>query len=205
MYACPPEHARTSGERRAHGMRYRRRRPPSLGGNSVACRRPFLAGIDRRPRPICSVNVRSQSGACQAEKPACRHNRVRFAEFRRSPSITPLGHRSYRPLDVGDGTRYHRPHGQMHSSSTGPPHGEWGSGLPRMRWPFSRLRRLRVVPDPILLPVLEQWKRRRERWRIRQQRKAALVASRFVRGIHACRGANANANPRERGEASTPA
>ena len=54
----------------------------------------------------------------------------------------------------------------------------------------------------LLLVVGEQRGRPEQRRRVRQQRKAALVASRFVRGVHARRGAGTHADPRERREAS---
>ena len=55
---------------------------------------------------------------------------------------------------------------------------------------------LLVVLVPVLLPVGEQWGRPEQRRRVRQQRKAELVASRFVRGVHAYRGAGTHAGPR---------
>ena len=81
----------------------------------------------------------------------------------------------------------------MHSTSIWPSLSERCSGLPCMRWPLPRLQRLRVILALVLLlPIGEQ----RERWRrVRQQRKAEMVASRFVRGLYACRGANTHAGP----------
>ena len=76
----------------------------------------------------------------------------------------------------------------MHSTSIWPSHSERSSGLPCMRWqfwPLQQLRRVRVVL-PVLLLVGEQRGRKEQCRRVRQQRKAALVASRFVRGVHAC-------------------
>src|ERR1700688_205729 len=99
----------------------------------------------------------------------------------------------------------------MHSTGTWSSHSERSGGLPCMRWP---LRRLRVVLVPVLhptvlVPVLllvgeQRGQPEQRRW-IRQQRKAALVASQFVRGVHACRGAGTHAGPRQRRKASAPA
>src|SRR5258708_4899164 len=95
----------------------------------------------------------------------------------------------------------------MHSTSKGPSHSERGSGLPRMWWPLSRLRVVLVLL-PLLLAVLflvgEQRGRPEQRRRVRQQRKAEMVASRFVRVVHACRGAGTHAHPRQRRKASAP-
>src|SRR5438034_1359058 len=76
----------------------------------------------------------------------------------------------------------------MHSTSIWPSHSERGSGLRCMRWPLQRLRRLRVVLVPVVLPAAEQRRRPEQCRRVRQQRKAELGASRFVRGVQACRG-----------------
>src|SRR5438876_3007341 len=92
----------------------------------------------------------------------------------------------------------------MHSTSTWPSHSERGSGLPCMRWPLQRLRRLRVVLVPVLLPAAEQRRRPEQCRRVRQQRKAELVASRFVRGVHACRGSGTYAGPPQRRETERP-
>ena len=58
-----------------------------------------------------------------------------------------------------------------------------------MRRPLWRLPRLwwlhAVVLVPVLLPVGEQWGQLKRR-QIQQQRKAQMVASRFLRGVHAC-------------------
>ena len=69
----------------------------------------------------------------------------------------------------------------MHSTSTRPSHGERSSGLPCMRWRLSRLGRLRIVLVPVLLSAADHRRRPEQRRRVRQQRKAALVASRFIR------------------------
>jgi hypothetical protein len=63
-----------------------------------------------------------------------------------------------------------------------------------MRWWLWPLWRLRVVLVPVLLvpvllPATEQRGRLEQRRRVRQQRTAVLVATRFVRVVHACRGA----------------
>src|SRR5438128_7677058 len=74
----------------------------------------------------------------------------------------------------------------MHSSSTGPSDSERSSGLPCMRWPLQGLRRLWVVLLSVPPPVGEQpgWCPEQRR-RVRQQRKAKMVASRFGRGVPA--------------------
>jgi hypothetical protein len=98
------------------------------------------------------------------------------------------------------------PHGSMHSTSKRPSLSERCSELPRMRWPLwppQQLQQLRVVLAPVLLPVGEQ-RGRPERRRVKQQRKAKVVASRFVPLVHACRSAGTHAGPRERREASVP-
>ena len=66
-----------------------------------------------------------------------------------------------------------------------------------MSWPLSRLRVVfvSVVFVSVLLPASEQRGQRKPWRRVRQQRKAALVARRFVRGVYACRGAGAHAGP----------
>jgi hypothetical protein len=74
----------------------------------------------------------------------------------------------------------------MYSTGIWPSLSERCSGLPSMRWPLSRLRWLHVVLVPVFLPVGEQWGRPEQLRRVRQQRKAEMVASRFVRGVHAC-------------------
>jgi len=87
----------------------------------------------------------------------------------------------------------------MHSTSTGPPLSQRGRELPRMRWPLPRLQQLqqlRVVFASVLLLAGEQ------RQRVQHQRKAEMVASRFVRGVHTCRGAGTHADPRSRRKAS---
>ncbi len=70
----------------------------------------------------------------------------------------------------------------MHSTSIWPSHSERCSGLPSMWWPLSRLRRLlvSVLFVSVLLPAAEQWRREQQRRRVRQKRKAEMVASRFV-------------------------
>jgi hypothetical protein len=82
----------------------------------------------------------------------------------------------------------------MHSSSTGPSDSERSSGLPCMRWPLQGLRRLWVVLLSVPPAVGEQpgWCPEQRR-RVRQQRKAKMVASRFGRGVHTCRGAGTQA------------
>ena len=76
----------------------------------------------------------------------------------------------------------------MHSTKTGPSHRERSSELPRMWWPFSRIRVV-LVKHPFLLSVLllvgEQRGRPEQRRRVRQKRKGALVGSRFVSVLHA--------------------
>lgn len=76
----------------------------------------------------------------------------------------------------------------MHCTITGPSHSERSSRLPGMRWSLTvvRLQQLRVELVPVLLLIVEQWRWPEQRRRIGQQRKAALVASRFVRGVYAC-------------------
>lgn len=71
-----------------------------------------------------------------------------------------------------------------------------------MRW---RLQRLQVLLAPVLLSVGEKRGRREQREQreqlgrgVRQPRKAALVASWFVRGIHVCPSAVTHANPKNR-------
>jgi hypothetical protein len=63
--------------------------------------------------------------------------------------------------------------------------------------------RLRVVLVPVYLLLIEE--RPEHGRRARQQRKACLVASRFVRGLHAYRGASTHAGPQQRREAGAPA
>lgn len=100
----------------------------------------------------------------------------------------------------------------MHSTRKGPSLSGSCSGLPRMWWPLEglRLRRLQFVLGPVVLvPVLphvgEQWGQPEQRRRLRQQLKAALVASQFIRGVHACRSAGTNASPRQCRKANAPA
>jgi protein-S-isoprenylcysteine O-methyltransferase Ste14 len=99
----------------------------------------------------------------------------------------------------------------MHSTSTGPSNSERCRELPSMRWPLSRIRILVLlaVLFTVLLAVLftvGDQQQRREQWRrVQQERKTELVASGFVRFVHACRGAGAHAGPRKRREASAPA
>src|SRR4051812_6148337 len=101
----------------------------------------------------------------------------------------------------------------MHSTSTWPSLSERCGGLPRMPWPLwlqrlQQLLRVALVPVllvPVLLVVGEQRRRPEQRRWVRQQRKAEMVASRFVRGLHACRGAGTHAGPRQRRKASAPA
>lgn len=75
----------------------------------------------------------------------------------------------------------------MHSSSPGPPNGEWSSGLPGVRWPLPRLRQLRIVLLSVTLPLGERRGCPELRRWTRQQRKAQMVASWFGRDIHRCR------------------
>jgi hypothetical protein len=84
---------------------------------------------------------------------------------------------------------YHRSYGKMYSTDTWPSLSERESGLPCMWWPLSRLRAILVLLSvllSVLLAVGEQRGRPEQCRRVRQQRKAALVASRFVGGVHAC-------------------
>ena len=69
-----------------------------------------------------------------------------------------------------------------------------------MWWPLSRLL---VVFDSflfvsVLLPAAEQRKQLQQRRRVRQQRKAKMVAIRFVRGVYDCPSAVTHTNPRNR-------
>lgn len=74
----------------------------------------------------------------------------------------------------------------MYSTSTRTSNSEWSSGLPCMRWRLSQLWWLRFfVLVPVLLSAEEQLERPEQRRRVQPQRKAALVASRFVRVVHA--------------------
>src|SRR6516162_1096899 len=103
----------------------------------------------------------------------------------------------------------------MHSTSGRPSLGERRSELPRMPWPLGEpLRRLQlpIVLAPFLLtalPVVGEQRGRRgrqkQRRRLRQKRKATLVASRFVRVVYTRRSAGAHAGPRKRREATVPA
>jgi len=101
-------------------------------------------------------------------------------------------------IESGDGKQYYRPHGSMHSTSTWSSHSERSSGLPstRRRWTLQRLQRIWLLV-PVLLLMGKQrrcvWYPRQRFW---QQRKAALVASQFVRVVHACRGTGTHAVPR---------
>ena len=73
-----------------------------------------------------------------------------------------------------------------------------------MSWPLSRLQIVfvSVLFVPVLLPAAEQ-RRRAEQWRrVRQKRKAELVASRIVRVVHAYRSAGTHAGPPQRREQS---
>lgn len=85
----------------------------------------------------------------------------------------------------------------MHSTGAGPSHSERGSGLPRMWWPLSRIQvvlvLLPILLVPVLLDVRGQWRRSEQCQRVRQQRKAPVVAGKFVSGIHACPGGRAHA------------
>lgn len=64
-------------------------------------------------------------------------------------------------------------------------------------WP---LQQLHLVFTPGLLATLpflvgEQWSGPEQRRRVRQKCKAEMVASRFVRVVHACRSAGTHADP----------
>lgn len=89
----------------------------------------------------------------------------------------------------------------MHSTGTGPSHSKWSSGLPGMRWRWPRLRRLwrvRVLLVPVLLLPDGDQREQPEQWRrVRQQRKAEVVATRFVRGVYSRPGAGAHAGPQQ--------
>ena len=77
----------------------------------------------------------------------------------------------------------------MYSTGIWPSLGERSSGLPCMPWPlWRRLQQLQlhVVLVAVLLHVWEQWWRSDKRRRVWQQWKAEMVASRFVRRVHAC-------------------
>lgn len=77
----------------------------------------------------------------------------------------------------------------MHSTSTGPSLSERCGSLPCMPRP---LQRLRVVFAPVLLHPAWEWPE--QWWRFRpKQREAEMVATRFLRGLHACRGAGTHA------------
>jgi hypothetical protein len=96
----------------------------------------------------------------------------------------------------------------MHSTSIWPPLSERCSGLPCMwwpLWPLYRLQQLRVVLAPVLFLVGERWGRPEQRRRVRQQRKAKLVASRFVPVVHACRSAGTHTGPPQRRKPSAAA
>ena len=60
--------------------------------------------------------------------------------------------------------------------------------MPWSLWPLQRLQQLRVVLVPVLLLVGGHRGRPEQHRRVRRQRKAEMVASRFVRGVHACHG-----------------
>jgi hypothetical protein len=47
----------------------------------------------------------------------------------------------------------------MHSTCTRSSNSERGSGLPCMRWPLQKLRRLQLLLVPVLLLAGEQWRR----------------------------------------------
>lgn len=79
----------------------------------------------------------------------------------------------------------------MYSASTGPSLCDRGSGLPHMWWPLSRIRGGLL---PVLVYVRGQRGRTEQCRRVWQQRKAAVVANGFARGVHACRGADATAH-----------
>jgi hypothetical protein len=96
----------------------------------------------------------------------------------------------------------------MHGTCTGPSLSERGCELPCMRqplWTLWRLQQLRDVLVPVLLLFWEQWGRPEQRRRVQQQRKASLVASRIVSGLHAYRGAGTYAGPQQRREPSEAA
>lgn len=84
----------------------------------------------------------------------------------------------------------------MHSTSIWPSLSKCCSGLPCVPRPLRRLQWLRVVLVPVLLLPVGHQRERTEQWRrVRQQRKAEVVATRFVCGVHACRGAGTHASP----------
>lgn len=60
-----------------------------------------------------------------------------------------------------------------------------------------------ILPRPTLHPTRrrEQQGRPRQRRRLRRQCKAAVVASRLVRRVHACRGTDAHSSPQKHREA----
>jgi hypothetical protein len=90
--------------------------------------------------------------------------------------------------------RYDQAHGEMHSTSTRASLSGCCGGVPRVRWPW-RLPRLQQLLPVLLVSVVSvllvsvlllggEWRQRT--WLVRRQRKGALVARRFVRGVYAC-------------------
>lgn len=80
----------------------------------------------------------------------------------------------------------------MHNTSRRPSLSERCGELPCMPWQLGspRLQLQFVFVAVLLLPILlvarEQRGRPEQRRRVRQSRKAEMVASRFVRDVHAC-------------------
>ena len=88
----------------------------------------------------------------------------------------------------------------MHSTSTRPSLGERCSRLSSMPWPFQRLQ---IVFVSALL--LHAGERPHQSQQFRQQQcEAEVVTTRFLRGLHACRGAGTNADPQQGREPSAP-
>lgn len=89
----------------------------------------------------------------------------------------------------------------MHSTSAGSSHIERGSGLPGMwqpLWPrLQQLQQLRLILLPVPLPVLLLIGKQQP-WRVEQNCKAKMGASRLVRVVYACRSASAHAGAGER-------
>lgn len=85
----------------------------------------------------------------------------------------------------------------MYSTSKWPSLSERGSGLPCMSrwrlWPLQRLWVVFVLLVAVILLVGERRGRPKQRRWVRQPRKAEMVAIRFVRDLHAYRGAGAYA------------
>lgn len=69
--------------------------------------------------------------------------------------------------------------------------------MPRLQQPLSRLWIVFVLFTTLFFvgEQREQLGRPEQRRRVRQQLTATLVASRFLGGVHACRGTDAHARP----------